>query len=145
VTGSEHIPTCEADEELSALRRSTRFSWRARLSGFSHALDGLRLLLRHEHNAWIHLAATLLVMSAASAARLSWSDWRWLVAAIALVWLAEAFNTAIEQLCNRVSPGPDPVIKRVKDLAAGAVLIASAAAALIGFFTLFPHLPELPR
>jgi diacylglycerol kinase (ATP) len=112
---------------------------------FSHALNGLRCLLRHEHNAWLHFAATLLVVCAAGASRLSWSDWRWLVVAIGLVWMAETFNTAIEQLCNRVSSGPDPIIKRVKDLAAGAVLIASATAALIGFLTFLPHLSELSR
>lgn len=145
MTGSDPISTCGPDEGSGAPRQRRRFSGRARFSSFSHALDGLRLLLQEEHNAWIHLAATLLVMGTATAAGLSWSDWRWLVAAIALVWMAEAFNTAIEQLCNRVSPGPDPIIKRAKDLAAGAVLIASAAAALIGFLTFFPHLPELPR
>ena len=145
MTGSDPISTCGTDERLSALRQSRRFSGRARLSSFAHAIDGLRLLLRQEHNARVHLAATLLVIAAAATASLSWSDWRWLVAAIALVWMAEAFNTAIEQLCNRVSPGFDPTIKRVKDLAAGAVLIASTAAALIGLLTFLPHLPELPR
>jgi diacylglycerol kinase (ATP) len=144
VTASDPNPTCEA-EVFGIPQQSRRFSGRARLSSFSHALNGLRTLLRHEHNAWLHLAATLLVVCTAGATRLSWSDWRWLVVAIGLVWMAETFNTAIEQLCNRINPGPDPIIKRVKDLAAGAVLIASAAAALIGFLTFLPHLPELPR
>lgn len=68
------------------------------------------------------------------------NDWRWLVLAMAMVWLAEAFNTAIEELCDRIEPGFDLVIGRIKDIAAGAVLIASLAAALIGVLTLGPPL-----
>lgn len=59
-----------------------------------------------------------------------------------LVWATEALNTAIEELCDCVSPGFDPAIGRVKDLAAGAVLVAAVAAALIGLLTLMPPLLE---
>ena len=64
--------------------------------------------------------------------------WRWLVIAIALVWVTEAINTAVEELCDRVSPEFDPSIGRVKDIAAGGVLAASIASAVIGLLTLGP-------
>lgn len=112
----------------------------ARLCSFRYAINSLRLLVRFEHNAWIHFAATLGAIAVGSILRLSLADWRWIGLAVALVWMAEAFNTAIEQLCNRVSPGPDPIVKAVKDMAAGAVLVAATAAALIGAATFLPYL-----
>jgi diacylglycerol kinase (ATP) len=60
-----------------------------------------------------------------------------------MVWLAEALNTAIEELCDHVTPDRHAAIGRIKDLAAGAVLIASIAAGLIGALTLGPPLVRL--
>ena len=116
------------------------FRVRARLRSFIFAGRGLRLLVANEHNARLHLAATLLAIAAGLLLHISLSDWRWLVSAVAMVWLAEAFNTAIEDLCDRISPQFDTAIGRVKDLAAAGVLIASIAAALIGLLTLGPPL-----
>ena len=61
---------------------------------------------------------------------------------MALVWVTEAINTAVEELCDRVSPGYDPAIGRIKDLAAGAVLVSACAAAIIGALTFLPPLLE---
>ena len=72
------------------------------------------------------------VVAVGLALRLDLYDWGWIILAIALVWSAEALNTAIEQVYNRISPDTDPIIKAAKDVAAGAVLIAAVAAALIG-------------
>lgn len=116
------------------------FSLSARLKSFRYALRGLGLLVREEHNARVHLAVSLCVLAAGTALQLPSADWRWLVLAIALVWLAEAFNTAIEDLCDRICPDLDPAIGRIKDLAAGGVLVASLGAAAIGLLTLGPAL-----
>lgn len=124
---------------------NTKFplSWpRERLRSFGFALGGLGLLVRQEANARIHLAASLAVVAAGWAVQLGWSDWRWIVVAMAMVWMAEAFNTAIENLCDRLSPGFDPAIGRIKDIAASAVLAAAAGAALIGLLTFVPHVLE---
>ena len=117
-----------------------RFSVAARVRSVGFAVEGVRDLFRHEHNAWIHLLASALVVLAGLVLRIDLADWRWLLLAVALVWAAEAGNTAVEQLCDLVHPGRHPTIKRVKDLAAGAVLICAAAAALIGAATLLPYL-----
>jgi diacylglycerol kinase (ATP) len=115
-----------------------RFSIRARLKSFVYAGRGIRWLAQDEHNAWLHLAASATVIVAGFALDISLDDWRWLVSAIAFVWVTEAMNTAVEELCDRVSPQFDEAIGRVKDLAAGAVLAASLAAAVIGLLTLGP-------
>ncbi len=115
-----------------------RFNVHARLKSFFYAGRGLRLLVQEEHNAWLHLTASAAVIGAGIVLKVSLDDWRWLVIAVALVWVAEAINTAVEELCDRVSPEFDPSVGRVKDIAAGGVLAASMAAAVIGLLTLGP-------
>jgi diacylglycerol kinase (ATP) len=107
---------------------------------FGHAMRGLLFLVRSEPNAKLHLAATAAVATLGALLGLGAGEWRWLVLAAALVWAAEAFNTAVEQVCNLVSPGFDPRVEAAKDVAAGAVLVAAVAAAAIGAATLLPPL-----
>ena len=107
---------------------------------FGHAFRGLGFLLRREANARIHLVATLIVVAAGAALEVDLGDWRWLILAMALVWSAEAFNTAVEQVCDLVCPGPSAPVKAAKDVAAGAVLIAAVASAAIGIATVSPYL-----
>ncbi|MEP3629066.1 MAG: diacylglycerol kinase family protein [Hyphomicrobiales bacterium] len=112
----------------------------ARLKSFSYAFNGIKTLIHGEHNAWLHLASTLVIITMAFALKITASDWRWIILSIALVWFAEAFNTAIERLCNVVSRDFHEGIKASKDLAAGAVLICAIFAAVIGIVTLTPYL-----
>ncbi|WIA54457.1 diacylglycerol kinase family protein [Sphingobium sp. WTD-1] len=112
------------------------FSLSARARSIGYAVEGLWYLVRHEHNAWIHLAASAAAIGAGLMLHISLSDWRWLILSIGLVWAAEAGNTAIEQLCNLVHQARHPTVKRVKDVAAGAVLLCAIAAAAIGAMTL---------
>lgn len=117
----------------------TGFSIGARLRSFVHAGRGLRSLVRSEHNAWLHLAATGAAIGAGLALQIDGADWRWIAVAVLWVWSTEALNTAIEQICDLVSPEPDERIRVVKDVAAGAVLVSAAGAALIGAFTFLPY------
>ncbi len=128
--------------EANDIPARPRFTIHARARSFGYAARGLRQLVAREHNAWIHLAATIAAAATGLALRLGPSDWRWLVVAVALVWMAEAVNTAVEALCDHLHPGFDPSIGRVKDMAASAVLIAATAAALIGALTFLPRLLE---
>ncbi len=75
--------------------------------------------------------------------RVTPADWRWLIVAMAMVWVAETFNTAVEYVCDVVSPGYSESVKRAKDIAAGAVLLCAFAAVLIGGFTLWPYLRSI--
>jgi diacylglycerol kinase (ATP) len=100
-------------------------------------------LIRNEHNARLHLTISIIVVGAGGLLRLPAQEWRWLCLAIGLVMTAEAFNTAVEQLCDRIEPAFDPVIGRVKDLCAAAVLMMSGAAAGIGVLTFGPPLKAI--
>lgn len=116
------------------------FSVTARIKSFRYAISGLWLMLRTQHNARVHLIATLLVSGAGIALKVSAQDWRWLIAAIVLVWVAEALNTAFEHLCDVVSPDFHHAVQKSKDIAASAVLICAISAACIGLVTFWPYL-----
>ena len=119
------------------------FSVAARIESFRPAFSGITSLLRSEHNAWIHLVATVLAIVLGLAFGIRRDEWLAIVLAIALVWTAEAVNTAIEALCDVVSPGHDPRIKKAKDVAAGAVLFSAFGALGVGLLVFVPRLLAL--
>ena len=96
-----------------------------RLQSFRHAFRGLAVLVRTQSNARLHLLATIMVVSAGCLLHVNAAEWLWLGLAMTLVWIAEAFNSALEHLADRVTRESDPMIRDVKDLAACAVLIAA--------------------
>lgn len=116
------------------------FSISARLKSIGYALSGLGFMLRTQHNAWIHLVATTLVVAVGLCLHIAPHDWRWIVLAIALVWVAEIVNTAFEHVCDVVQPEFHVSVKTAKDVAAGAVLVAATAAAIIGLLVFLPYL-----
>ena len=113
---------------------------------FRCAVAGLTYLLRTQPNARFHAAASVAVMALAAALRLGLHDWCWLTLAQAMVWSAEAMNTAIECLADHVSTERRPLIGHAKDTAAAAVVCAAAGAAVIGVLVLGPPLwAALPK
>jgi diacylglycerol kinase (ATP) len=116
-----------------------KFSIKARLKSIKDALTGIGHLIRGEHNAWIHLVATILVISLGAYFSVSPMEWIALVLAISIVWLAEGLNTAIEVLADAVSTEQNALIAQAKDVAAGAVLLAAFGAAVIGALVFYPY------
>jgi diacylglycerol kinase len=112
---------------------------------FGFAWRGLVGLVRTQVNARIHLAAAVVVIVAGLVCKLSWGEWAAVVAAIGLVWTAEALNTAIEAVVDLVSPEYHELAGRAKDLAAGGVLCAAVTAVVIGVLIFGPHLLALFR
>jgi diacylglycerol kinase (ATP) len=117
-----------------------QFSIAARARSFRYAARGIVALLRSQHNAWIHAAASVAVIGLGIAVGLSRLEWCLVALAIAAVWSAEAVNTAIEALCDVSSPELHPLVERAKDIAAGAVLIAAGGAVVVGLLVFGPHL-----
>ena len=116
------------------------FSFTGRLRSFSHAFRGIGLMLRSQHNAWVHAAATGGVVVAGFVIAISRMEWCAIVLAIASVWMAEALNTAFEFLCDVTSPEFHPVVKQAKDVAAGAVLLSAVGSVVVGVLVFGPHL-----
>lgn len=115
------------------------FSWARRAASFRYAFAGIVHLARSQHNAWIHLFFTLAVLGLGLVFPLSALEWCAVVIAISLVWIAEAFNTALELLADATQRDHDPLVGRAKDVAAGAVLIAALAAAVVGLVIFAPQ------
>lgn len=116
-----------------------------RLKSFVYALQGVACLVRTQPNARLHLLATVLVCMVGVYFGLSRAEWLWVTVAITLVWSAEAFNTALEQLADALHPQQHPGIGRAKDVAAAAVLIVALGAAVIGMLVFVPHLAGMGR
>lgn len=123
--------------------RERPFQFTGRIRSFRYAIAGIFRMVRYQHNAWIHLVATVGIVAAGFLFRLSRFEWCWIVLAIAIVWTAEALNTAFEFLADAASPNFHPIIRDAKDVAAGAVLITAIAAAVIGAIIFWPHIATL--
>lgn len=116
------------------------FRLRARAASFRHAFRGVGLLVRSQHNAWIHLGATLAVVAAGEWLGLARLEWCAVVLAVASVWAAEALNSGLEFLADEVSAAPREFIGNAKDLGAAGVLLSSLGAAVVGALVFGPHL-----
>jgi diacylglycerol kinase len=110
------------------------------LSGFRFAWTGLQDATRTQRNFRVHLGIASVVVLVAVWLRVSRWSWALLVLTIGSVLTAEVFNTAAELLVDLASPDYHPLAKRVKDLAAGAVLIAALVSILVGLLILGPPL-----
>jgi diacylglycerol kinase (ATP) len=100
----------------------------------------MRLLMRSQHNAWIHAMATVAVVAFGLWTRLAAWEWCALVLAIGLVWVGEALNTALEFLADEVSREKRELIGKAKDVGAAGVLIAAITSVVIGLLVFLPHL-----
>ncbi|MCI1985511.1 MAG: diacylglycerol kinase [Lactobacillus sp.] len=110
------------------------------LASLRHALDGLRAVTHHEGNFRRELMAALVVLAAGWYFQVTRFDWVLIVVAICLVFLFELANTIVEALVDLVvGPHYDPQAKLIKDMAAGAVLLAAVIALACGVYVFGPH------
>ncbi len=114
--------------------------WRKRVNAFRYAGEGIKTLFSKEAHAKIHLFAAILVIIAGFI--FSISNWEWcaIIICIGGVFMAEGFNTAIERVCDKVSPERNELIKDAKDVAAGAVLLFVLASVAIGLIIFIPKI-----
>ena len=104
------------------------------------AFDGIIDLIKSENNAKVHLVSTIVVIIVGFKLQFLAIEWLWISLAIAGVWVAELINTAIEKLTDLVSPEISPIAKKVKDYAAGAVLVMAIWAIFVFCLISLPHL-----
>ena len=91
----------------------------------------------------IHLVAAVLACVAGFYFNITSVEWIVIILCIVLVISFELLNTAIEELCNMIHPEQHPVIKKVKDIAAGAVLVAAIGSVIAGLIIFLPKLISL--
>jgi diacylglycerol kinase (ATP) len=113
-----------------------------RLQSFRFAARGLSWLIRSQPNARLHAAAAAAAVAAGFFLRIERLEWVAVALAIAAVVAAEAMNSAIEEICDVVSPEFHPGVERAKNVAAGGVLIAALGAVAVGVLVFGPRLLE---
>ena len=97
-----------------------------------YAMAGLRAAWRMEKSLRIHVAATALVVSLLMLTRAPALWWALIALTIGAVMASELLNTALEALADHLHPQQHPAIGLSKDIAAGAVLLSSLAALVVG-------------
>lgn len=109
------------------------------LRSFTYAMNGLRSVAGSEQNFRIHLFAGAIAVMLGFYLDITRLEWLLVIGCIAAVMSIEVMNTAIEKLCDIISPQYNEKIKIVKDLAAAAVLIVSAGALITGCIIFIPR------
>lgn len=120
-----------------------KFSFKKRIKSFSYAFRGIADLVKNEHNARIHCVAAIAVLIAGFILHLSVIEWVAVTICIGGVFMAEGFNSAVEALADKICKEDDLLIKRSKDIAAGAVLIMALTSVVVGLIIFLPKIIRL--
>jgi len=113
---------------------------RSIVESFRFAFSGLWYALRTQRNTRIHLLIAATVVALGLWLGLSPTQWAVLALTVGFVLVGEMLNTVAEMLVNLVSPGYHPLAKVVKDVTAGAVLLAAIISVIVGLLVLGPPL-----
>ena len=110
------------------------------LNSFYYAGKGAKTAFQRERNIRVFVIVTVLVFLLAYFLNISTTEWLILIFIIGTNFIAELFNTAIEVLCDKVSPTKDALIANAKDISAAAVLLMSIASLAIGIAIFLPKI-----
>lgn len=120
--------------------KKQNFSIVKRIQSFKYAFTGLKILIKEEHNARIHLVAMISVIIAGYFFKISINEWIAVFLSIGFVFSIEIINSAIENMADFISPEKNASIKKIKDLSAASVLIAALTALIIGLLIFIPKI-----
>lgn len=127
--------------QLKIVDDAVPFSFiKGRLKSFTYAWNGIVQFFKTEKNAQVHFVAVVVVIAVSILLKISNTETIAIVVSIAFVWITEMINTAIEKTMDFISTTKNDSIKLIKDVAAGAVLIAAIAAFVIGCIIFIPKL-----
>ncbi len=108
------------------------------INSFAAALNGIVKSMRQEFHLRLHGLAMVIVLFLGFYKQVSNTEWMFLIICMSSVVALEIVNSAIERLSDRVTTKSDPLIKLAKDMAAGAVLVASISSVVIGCIIFIP-------
>jgi diacylglycerol kinase len=120
--------------------QKNKFDIKKCLKSFKYALNGIFELFKTENNTKIHLIAALIAIGAGFILKISSTEWCFIIFAIALVIVAEGFNTVLEKIADHLFPEKNEMARSIKDISAGAVLICAIAAFIAGLIIFLPKL-----
>lgn len=128
---------------ITKMIEETKFSWRKRARAFKYAWQGLLAMVKYEHNARIHLVVAVVTIIAGFFFGISATEWCLIIICIGLVISAEALNSAVEALADKITTDRDPLIGRAKDLGATAVTLLALVAVVVGLIIFLPKVITL--
>lgn len=105
--------------------------FKKRIQAFGFAFSGLLAAFKTEAHLKIELLATVFIIACGFYFKINKAEWLIVILCCGLVIASELFNTAIEKLCNLISPQQNPTVKFIKDVSAAAVLILSVMAVIV--------------
>jgi undecaprenol kinase len=109
------------------------------MKSFSYAFNGIFKVIKTERNVKIHLIASALVTCAGICFSITKTEWLVLILTMCFVIVLEMINTAVEYMADLVSPDYNENVKIIKDVSAGAVLLAAIASVIIGLVIFIPY------
>ena len=113
------------------------------VDSFNYAIEGLIYVLKTQRNMRVHFLFSILILLLGIYLNLSKVEFLLLLLAISFVLFAEMFNTAVEYAVDLVSKTVNPLVRIIKDISAGAVLL-SAVTALIMIYAIFSRHLNIP-
>lgn len=116
---------------------------RKKIEGLRYAFSGIVIAWREERNFRLQILFGILTIILAWLINISRTEFLIIIGMIGLVLASEVLNTALEELCDKFQPTHDPHIAKIKDLGAGAVLVSSTAAFIVGCIIFVPYLIKL--
>jgi diacylglycerol kinase len=120
-----------------------KFSLKSRLQSFRFALNGLRSLLKYEHNSRIHSIASIAVLILGLLMKIDLTEWSLLIIVIGMVFITELLNSSLESFADSLKPEWNEMIGKAKDYSAAAVLIAAIISLVVGIIIFVPKLLAL--
>ena len=113
------------------------------LTGFGDAFRGIWITFREERHMQFHFFVAIAVLLCAIFFNLVVWEWCAVLFCIALVFMAEILNTALENMCDAITEEKNPLIRNAKDMGAGAVLVAAILAMVVGLIIFIPKIESL--
>ena len=133
------MPSHELDEPPETARSRSRRPWSQK---FGEAFRGLKRGIRGQSSFFVHFFFSALVIAGAIVLECSPEQWGLLLVCIGMVLTAELFNSAVETLVRGLDEATRERIWPCLDIAAGAVLLASIIAAIVGGIVFFTQLGD---
>lgn len=122
------------------MKSSEKFSISKRIKSFKYAFNGLQNIVLKEHNFRIHLLAAASALLAGVFFNISNTEWLAIIIIITLVLSLEIINSVVEKLSDIISPKKNNKIKIIKNMSAGAVLLAALTSLIIAGIIFIPKI-----
>ena len=111
-----------------------------RIKAFSYAYNGFKILITSENSIQTQLVIAIFITIIGFVFNISITEWMFQILAIGIVLVVEFLNSSIEKLADFIHPNTHSKIGIIKDVAAGASLVASITAVIIGLLIYIPKI-----